>query len=218
MAEIRPSQLPSSGAPGCFGERLRRMGNAFEAEVRQALEVAVSKAECESKLLREEVHWLQSQLEAERQQNAARLSGCSDLKRKLQDAQQDLQREKEAREYWQAEFNAKEEQYSLLEAKLAALAMIEAEAAEEAKAAACALMPNGGQEAPDLAAEDKDLPPVLIEDAEENAPRPAERSEELSQEFEEMSMRLAAVPLRDDGSYDRDFESGNTFRLRLIGC
>ena len=27
-----------------------------------------------------------------------------------------------------------------------------------------------------------------------------------------------AVPLRDDGSYDRDFESGNTFRLRLIGC
>lgn len=121
------------GALG-LAERLRRLGAELEVEVSQAVEAAVQRGDDETKLLQEEVQWLQSQLHAERQQSNARLSVCADLKQKLQDAQEEEQRQREAAQYWQTEFNEKEEQYSLMEAKLAAMALIEAEAAEAAEA------------------------------------------------------------------------------------
>ncbi|CAJ1401027.1 unnamed protein product [Effrenium voratum] len=120
-----------------FAERLRRLGDEFDQEVRQALEAALQRGASEVKLLREEVDWLQSQLAAERQQSTARLSSCTELKQRLQEAEQMQRFELEAKEFWQAEFSVKEEQYSLLEAKLAALALTEEEAEADALRKSC---------------------------------------------------------------------------------
>eukprot|EP00931_Biecheleriopsis_adriatica_P053961 TRINITY_DN31714_c2_g1_i1.p1 TRINITY_DN31714_c2_g1~~TRINITY_DN31714_c2_g1_i1.p1 ORF type:complete len:692 (-),score=169.30 TRINITY_DN31714_c2_g1_i1:39-2114(-) len=128
--------LASHGGPGSFAERLRRLGAEFDLEARQTMEANVQRSQREMKMLRDEVEWLQGQLESERQQSAARLGLCAEMKRQLEDVQELHRLELEAREYWQQEFNAKEEQYSLLEAKLAGIALVEAEAAEEAAAAA----------------------------------------------------------------------------------
>lgn len=115
-----------------FAERLHRLGLDLETEVSQAIEVASRSSRSEAQLLQEEVEWLQSQLHAERAQSDARLKACSEVKEQLQDAEDRARRHREAAEYWQAEFNIKEEQFCLLEAKLAAIALSEAEAESSA--------------------------------------------------------------------------------------
>jgi len=113
-----------------FAERLRQMGEAFELEVRQSAETSVQTAQREARALRDEVEWLQRQLEDERHQSAVRLSLCAELKRQVEDVQDAYTQEGEAREYWEKECAAYEEKHSLLEAKLAGIEMTEAEAKE----------------------------------------------------------------------------------------
>jgi len=111
-----------------FAERLRRVGAEFELEVRQAAEAAVQSAQREARLLRDEVEWLQRQLEDERHQSAVRLGLCAELKRQIEELQDAHHQEAEAREYWQRECASFEEKHSLLEAKLAAMVLSEEEA------------------------------------------------------------------------------------------
>jgi len=125
------STLPALG----FVDRMQRLGLDFEKEVSRAVEVAVQSSQSEVQLLQEEVEWLQKQLHAERSQSDVRLETCKDLQLQLQDSQEQHSQQREAADYWRAEFNVKEEQYSLLEAKLAAMALSEAEAAESSNQA-----------------------------------------------------------------------------------
>eukprot|EP00435_Cladocopium_sp_Y103_P025496 s1533_g6.t1 len=103
---MTPAVTPS---PWGFAERLHRLGLELETEVRQAIEVTSRSSRSEVQLLQEEVEWLQSQLHAERAQSDARLLACTEVKQQLQDAEDRARQHREAAEYWQAEFNIKEE-------------------------------------------------------------------------------------------------------------
>lgn len=124
----------AGGTPPSFAERLRRVGLELDWEVRQVTESANQNARREVRQLQDEVHWLQMQLEGERRQSAARLELCCALRRQLEEAQRHCAREVEARDYFQRECTAFEERHSLLEAKLAAVELDQAERVEETAA------------------------------------------------------------------------------------
>lgn len=119
---------PARGA-FAFAERLRRVGEEFDREARQSMDAAVESSQREARLLRDEVEWLQRQLEDEWQQGAMRLGLCTELKMRLSEMQEAHQEESKAREYWQNECAVFEERHSLLEAKLAAVMLTEEERA-----------------------------------------------------------------------------------------
>lgn len=124
MAAMMSMSPPPEGTYS-FAERLRRIGVEIEWEVRQSVESAVQNAQRETRHLRDEVDWLQRQLDDERQQSAARLGLCAELKRQLEEMQEAHHQEVEARNYWQRECTVFEERHSILEAKLAAMALAE---------------------------------------------------------------------------------------------
>jgi tetratricopeptide (TPR) repeat protein len=96
------------------------MGADIDREVRNA--------QRETRLLKDEVDRLQRQLEQEWQQSAEKLGLCAELKRELAEAREAAEKEASAREYWQQECGAFEERHDLLESKLAAIELTEAEA------------------------------------------------------------------------------------------
>jgi len=100
---------------------MQELGTQFEKEMRASMEAAIQHAQHEARMLRDEVEWLQRKLEDELQQSAMRLGLCTDLKQRLGEMQDSLQKEVSAREYWQNEATVYEERHSLLEAKLEAL-------------------------------------------------------------------------------------------------
>lgn len=120
--------------PYSFAERLRRVGAEFDLEV----ETAAQHAQRETRSLRGEVERLQRQLEGERQQSAARLGLCAELKRQVEEAQESHHHEIQVREYWQREAATLEQRSGLLEAKLEGMALTEQEAEEQRQAAAAA--------------------------------------------------------------------------------
>jgi len=130
-------RFPSDGGvEGSFAERLLRLGTQFDREMRQSVEESAQRADREVQLAREEADWLHRQLEGERQQSAARLGLCAELQRQLEEVQSAHRQEVEEREHWQTECAVLEERNSLLEAKMAAVALSEAEASASAGAVA----------------------------------------------------------------------------------
>mmetsp|Transcript_31580 Transcript_31580/g.57911 ORF Transcript_31580/g.57911 Transcript_31580/m.57911 type:complete len:744 (-) Transcript_31580:83-2314(-) len=128
MAEQQEVTTELASRSCTFAERLRRIGEDFDREARQSMDAAVESAQREARLLRDEVEWLQRQLEDEWQQGAMRLGLCTELKTRLAETQEAQQQEAKAREYWQNECAVFEERHSLLEAKLAAVMLTEEDA------------------------------------------------------------------------------------------
>eukprot|EP00929_Paragymnodinium_shiwhaense_P091423 TRINITY_DN51396_c0_g2_i1.p1 TRINITY_DN51396_c0_g2~~TRINITY_DN51396_c0_g2_i1.p1 ORF type:complete len:566 (-),score=128.44 TRINITY_DN51396_c0_g2_i1:143-1840(-) len=112
-----------------FADRLRRLGAEFEAETRQIAEAAVQSSQRETRLLRDEVDWLTRQLEDERNQSTLRLRLCTELKRQVEELHEQNQRQFTEKDYWQKECQSFEEKHGILEAKLASIALLEAEQA-----------------------------------------------------------------------------------------
>lgn len=131
--------LLPNGINGSFEDRFRRLGADIDVEVRRSVESAVRSSTRETHYLRMEIEQLRDQLDAERQQSAARLSHLAELQEQLEACHEAHQQEMHARDYWQLQCAGFDEKHGLLEAKLAALELEVAEEAQSAREARAAL-------------------------------------------------------------------------------